>query len=238
MFTGIVEELGSVVALDRPDGDAGSGATAGATTGTVTDAVLTVAGPLAASDARPGDSIAVDGVCLTVTSVLPGVDGNAGAFVAEVMPETLRRTSLGALVPGAPVNLERALPADGRLGGHVVQGHVDGVATLVRRTPGPRWDDLEFSAPAALTRYVAEKGSIALAGVSLTVTWVSDDGFGVSLIPTTLAATTLGRLVPGDVVNVEVDVLAKYVERLMTTGAVAGLAPTGAVGDLAAGAAR
>jgi riboflavin synthase len=116
------------------------------------------------------------------------------------------------------VNLERALPANGRLGGHVVQGHVDGVATLVRRTPGPRWDDLEFSAPAALTRYVAEKGSIALAGVSLTVTWVSDGGFGVSLIPTTLAATTLGRLVPGDVVNVEVDVLAKYVERLLAAG--------------------
>jgi riboflavin synthase len=216
MFTGIVEELGSVVALDRPDGDAGSGAT----TGTVTDAVLTVAGPLATSDARPGDSIAVDGVCLTVTSVLPGDDGNAAAFVAEVMPETLRRTSLGALVPGAAVNLERALPADGRLGGHVVQGHVDGVATLVRRTPGPRWDELELAAPAALTRYIAEKGSVALSGVSLTVTWVSDDGFGVSLIPTTLAATTLGRLAPGDVVNVEVDVLAKYVERLMATGAV------------------
>jgi riboflavin synthase len=234
MFTGIVEELGSVVALDRPDGGAGSGAT----TGTAPDAVLTVAGPLATSDARPGDSIAVDGVCLTVTSVLPGDDGNAAAFVAEVMPETLRRTSLGALVPGAAVNLERALPADGRLGGHVVQGHVDGVATLASRTPGPRWDDLEFSAPAALTRYVAEKGSIALAGVSLTVTWVSDDGFGVSLIPTTLAATTLGRLVPGDVVNVEVDVLAKYVERLMATGAVAQPGATAAVGDLATGAAR
>ncbi|MFD7026411.1 riboflavin synthase, partial [Promicromonospora sukumoe] len=139
---------------------------------------------------------------------------------AEVMPETLRRTSLGGLVPGAPVNLERALPANGRLGGHVVQGHVDGVATLVRRTPGPRWDDLEFSAPVALTRYVAEKGSVALSGVSLTVTWVSDDGFGVSLIPTTLAATTLGRLAPGDAVNVEVDVLAKYVERLMAAGVV------------------
>jgi riboflavin synthase len=207
MFTGIVEELGSVVALDRPGGDAGPGAAA--------DAVLTVAGPLATSDARPGDSIAVDGVCLTVTSVADG------AFVAEVMPETLSRTSLGGLLPGAQVNLERALPANGRLGGHVVQGHVDGVATLVRRTPGPRWDDLELAAPAALTRYVAEKGSVALSGVSLTVTWVSDDGFGVSLIPTTLAATTLGRLTPGDVVNVEVDVLAKYVERLMATGTTA-----------------
>ncbi|MFC4626790.1 riboflavin synthase [Promicromonospora alba] len=201
MFTGIIEELGSVVALDRPDGDDGA------------DAVVTVAGPLAASDARPGDSIAVDGVCLTVVSVADG------SFVAEIMPESLRRSSLGGLVPGSVVNLERALPANGRLGGHVVQGHVDGMATLVRRTPGPRWDDLEFSAPAALTRYIAEKGSIALAGVSLTVTWVSDDGFGVSLIPTTLAATTLGRLVPGDVVNVEVDVLAKYVERLLAAGA-------------------
>lgn len=200
MFTGIIEELGSVVALDRPDGDDGA------------DAVVTVAGPLAASDARPGDSIAVDGVCLTVVSVADG------SFVAEIMPESLRRSSLGGLVPGSVVNLERALPANGRLGGHVVQGHVDGIATLVRRTPGPRWDDLEFSAPAALTRYIAEKGSIALAGVSLTVTWVSDDGFGVSLIPTTLAATTLGRLVPGDVVNVEVDVLAKYVERLLAAG--------------------
>lgn len=205
MFTGIVEELGSVVALERPDGDAGSGP--------APDAVLIVSGPLVTSDARPGDSIAVDGVCLTVTTVADG------AFVAEVMPETLHRSSLGRLVPGAPVNLERAVPADGRLGGHVVQGHVDGVATLVRRTPGPRWDDLELSAPSALTRYVAEKGSIALSGVSLTVTWVSEEGFGVSLIPTTLAATTLGGLVPGDVVNVEVDVLAKYVERLLVAGA-------------------
>lgn len=224
MFTGIIEELGSVVALDRPDGDDGA------------DAVVTVAGPLAASDARPGDSIAVDGVCLTVVSVADG------SFVAEIMPESLRRSSLGGLVPGSVVNLERALPANGRLGGHVVQGHVDGIATLVRRTPGPRWDDLEFSAPAALTRYVAEKGSIALAGVSLTVTWVSDGGFGVSLIPTTLAATTLGRLVPGDVVNVEVDVLAKYVERLLAAGmSVPGGAPAAdaaaGVGDLT-GAAR
>jgi riboflavin synthase len=228
MFTGIIEELGSVVALDRPGVDVRADVVAE----TAGDAVLTIAGPLATSDARPGDSIAVDGVCLTVTSVLDGV------FVAEVMPETLRRSSLGGLVPGAVVNLERALPANGRLGGHVVQGHVDGVATLVRRTPGPRWDDLEFAAPATVTRYVAEKGSVALSGVSLTVTWVSDEGFGVSLIPTTLAATTLGRLVPGDVVNVEVDVLAKYVERLLTAGVPVPGAPEAAVvGDLT-GAAR
>jgi riboflavin synthase len=228
MFTGIIEELGSVVALDRPGVDVRADVVAE----TAGDAVLTIAGPLATSDARPGDSIAVDGVCLTVTSVLDGV------FVAEVMPETLRRSSLGGLVPGAVVNLERALPANGRLGGHVVQGHVDGVATLVRRTPGPRWDDLEFAAPATVTRYVAEKGSVALSGVSLTVTWVSDEGFGVSLIPTTLAATTLGRLVPGDVVNVEVDVLAKYVERLLTAGvSVPGAPGVAVVGDLT-GAAR
>lgn len=200
MFTGIVEELGTVRAIDFPGVDA-DGA----------DAVLTVAGPLATSDARPGDSIAVDGVCLTVTTVVDG------AFTAEVMPETLRRTTLGGLAAGDLVNLERALPVHGRLGGHVMQGHVDGVATLVRRTPGPRWDELEFAAPAALTRYVAEKGSIALSGVSLTVTWVADEGFGVSLIPTTLAATTLGGLAPGGAVNVEVDVLAKYVERLLAT---------------------
>ncbi|MCF4120768.1 riboflavin synthase [Antribacter sp. KLBMP9083] len=203
MFTGIVEELGTVRAIDFPDADA-DGA----------DAVLTVAGPLATSDARAGDSIAVDGVCLTVTTVADG------AFTAEVMPETLRRTTLGGLAAGDWVNLERALPVHGRLGGHVVQGHVDGVATLVRRTPGPRWDDLDFAAPAALTRYVAEKGSIALSGVSLTVTWVADEGFGVSLIPTTLAATTLGGLAPGGAVNVEVDVLAKYVERLLATSKV------------------
>jgi riboflavin synthase len=228
MFTGIIEELGSVVALDRPGVDVRTDVVAES----AGDAVLKIAGPLATSDARPGDSIAVDGVCLTVTSVLDGV------FVAEVMPETLRRSSLGGLVPGAVVNLERALPANGRLGGHVVQGHVDGVATLVRRTPGPRWDDLEFAAPATVTRYVAEKGSVALSGVSLTVTWVSDEGFGVSLIPTTLAATTLGRLVPGDVVNVEVDVLAKYVERLLTAGVPVPGAPEAAVvGDLT-GAAR
>jgi riboflavin synthase len=232
MFTGIIEELGSVVALDRPGAETSADVRADVAAETAGDAVLTIVGPLATSDARPGDSIAVDGVCLTVTSVLDGV------FVAEVMPETLRRSSLGGLVPGAVVNLERALPANGRLGGHVVQGHVDGVATLMRRTPGPRWDDLEFAAPATVTRYVAEKGSVALSGVSLTITWVSDEGFGVSLIPTTLAATTLGRLVPGDVVNVEVDVLAKYVERLMTAGvSVAGTPGAAVAGDLT-GAAR
>ncbi|GII99078.1 riboflavin synthase alpha chain [Sediminihabitans luteus] len=201
MFTGIVEEKGLVRGIDFPDGpDA--------------DAVLTVEGPLVTSDAQLGDSIAVDGVCLTVTSVVDG------AFTADVMPESLRRTALGDLVVGRAVNLERAVQAHTRLGGHVVQGHVDGVGRLVSRTPGARWDDLVLSAPQDITRYVAEKGSITVSGVSLTVTHVADDAFGVSLIPTTLEATTLGGLVPGDRVNLEVDVIAKYVERLLVRGVV------------------
>ncbi|MBE1874962.1 riboflavin synthase [Myceligenerans pegani] len=221
MFTGIVEETGTVRSLVHPD-EAG------------TDAILTVVAPLAASDARLGDSIAVDGVCLTVTDVSDdATTGSEHTLAFEVMPETLRRSTLGALNPAARVNLERALPANGRLGGHVVQGHVDGTATLVERRPGPRWDELTFAGEPALLRYVAEKGSIALNGVSLTVTHVSDpaahdagpagqargDGqgtFGVSLIPTTLEATNLGELAPGSAVNVEVDVLAKYTERLLT----------------------
>ncbi|RXR24827.1 riboflavin synthase [Oerskovia turbata] len=207
MFTGIVEEVGTVREIAFPDGPE-------------SDAVLTVHGPLATSDAALGDSIAVNGVCLTVTSVSPD-----GAFTADVMPESLRRTALGDLRPGSPVNLERAVRADTRLGGHIVQGHVDGVGSLVSRAPGERWDDLVLSAPPGLTRYVAEKGSITVSGVSLTVTHVDDTSFGVSLIPTTLEATILGSLAPGDRVNLEVDVLAKYVERLLATGA------TGPVGD-------
>ena len=206
MFTGIVEEIGRVRDIGFPGG-AGQ------------DAVLTVEGPLVVSDAGLGDSIAVNGVCLTVTSL-----GGDGSFTADVMPESLRRTALGDLVAGSPVNLERAVRADARLGGHVVQGHVDGVGTLVSRAPGERWDDLVLSAPAGLTRYVAEKGSIAVSGVSLTVTHVDDETFGVSLIPTTLEATVLGGLVPGDRVNLEVDVLAKYVERLLVSGVVPGSA--------------
>ncbi|MBT0995163.1 riboflavin synthase [Cellulomonas sp. DKR-3] len=195
MFTGIVEELGSVVAIE----DRGQ------------DARLRVRGPLVTSDAHLGDSIAVDGVCLTVSD-LPG----DGTFTADVMPESLRRTALGSLVVGAPVNLERALAVGGRYGGHVVQGHVDGVGTVLARRPGERWDEVEVAVPPALARYVAEKGSIAVSGVSLTVTHVSDEAFGVSLIPTTLAGTTLGTLVVGSPVNLEVDVLAKYAERLLT----------------------
>jgi len=204
MFTGIVEEIGTVVALDAAPGGAPDG-----------DAVLRVRGPLVTSDAACGDSIAVAGVCLTVT----GID--EGAFTADVMPETLRRTALGALVAGSPVNLERAVRADGRLSGHIVQGHVDGVGQVLRREPGPRWDDVDIALPPELAGYVVEKGSIAVSGVSLTVTHVGADSFGVSLIPTTLAATTFGTLAVGDLVNLEVDVIAKYVERLLATGRVA-----------------
>jgi riboflavin synthase len=209
MFTGIVEEVGTVVALDlATDGSGGSGGSG--------DARVTLRGPLVVSDARHGDSIAVSGVCLTVAE-LPG----DGTFVADVMPETLRRTALGDLVPGSRANLERAVRADARLGGHVVQGHVDGVGTVRRRTPGPRWDEVEVALDPALARYVAEKGSVAVAGVSLTVTAVGPDWFGVSLIPTTLAETTLGDAAVGTRVNLEVDVLAKYVERLLATSGAA-----------------
>lgn len=194
MFTGIVEEVGTVVAVERG----------------AADVRLRLHGPTVSAGARLGDSIAVDGVCLTVTGIDPD-----GTFTADVMPETLRRSALGGAQEGSRVNLERALRADGRLDGHLVQGHVDGVGHLVSREPGERWDDLVFALPVELARYVAEKGSIAVSGVSLTVTAVGDDRFGVSLIPTTLEATTLGALTPGDPVNLEVDVLAKYVERLL-----------------------
>ncbi|MFI7124209.1 riboflavin synthase [Nonomuraea sp. NPDC050153] len=193
MFTGIIEEKGDVVAIDQ----AGGGA------------VLSVRGPVVTSDAKHGDSIAVNGVCLTVVEVGDEV------FTVDVMRESLDRSSLGGLVPGSPVNLERAVRADQRLGGHIVQGHVDGTAVLLSRQPGESWDDLRFSLPEALSRYVAEKGSIAIDGISLTVTTVDDDSFGVSLIPTTLKLTTMGERQVGDTVNIEVDVIAKYVERLV-----------------------
>jgi len=142
-------------------------------------------------------------------------------FTVDVMAETLRRSSLGALAAGSPVNLERAMPADGRFGGHVVQGHVDGTATVLRRTPGDRWEVVELSLPQPLSRYVVEKGSVTVDGVSLTVAGVGPDSFTVSLIPTTLELTTLGHKAVGDPVNLEVDVIAKYVERLMAAGAQA-----------------
>jgi riboflavin synthase len=195
VFTGIVEELGEIVALDR-DGDS---------------ARLTVRGPLVVSDAVHGASIAVNGVCLTVTDV------KDDAFTVDVMKETLDRSGLAALSPGSPVNLERPVrPAD-RLGGHIVQGHVDGVGHVVSREPGDRWDVVTIGLPADLARYVVDKGSITVDGISLTVVEARDDAFTVALIPTTLELTTLGRKRPGDVVNLEVDIVAKYVERLIGT---------------------
>jgi len=199
MFTGIVEEIGTVESLEQGP----------------QDARLRVRGPVVVSDARLGDSISVSGVCLTVTE-LPG----DGTFWADVMPETLRRSALEDLGVSSPVNLERALAVGGRYGGHVVQGHVDGIGTILSRTPGPRWDDIEIGLAPELTRYIAEKGSIAVSGISLTVTHVTDESFGVSLIPTTLEATTLGTLAPGARVNIEVDVLAKYTERLLSSAGV------------------
>ncbi|MFH5823289.1 riboflavin synthase [Georgenia sp. AZ-5] len=197
MFTGLVEEVGEVRGRRELDGAV----------------LLQVAAATVTEDLRRGDSVAVAGVCLTVTEI------EADGFVADVMPETLARTTLGALATGAPVNLERAVAANARLGGHIVQGHVDGVGTVRRRSPGPRWDDVDIAVPPHLARYVAEKGSVTVEGVSLTVTHAGDDVFGVSLIPTTLAATSLGTLAPGTPVNLEVDVVAKYVERLLTAGA-------------------
>ncbi|PYG02211.1 riboflavin synthase alpha chain [Georgenia satyanarayanai] len=196
MFTGLVEEVGTVTR--RTDlGDA---------------AVLTVAADTVLDGLRPGDSVAVAGVCLTVTT------HDDHGFTADVMPETLRRTTLGALAPGHRVNLERPVRPDGRLGGHLVQGHVDGVGTVLDRRPGPRWTELDVALPASLARYVAEKGSVSVEGVSLTVTGAGADSFGVALVPTTLERTTLGDVTPGDRVNLEVDVVAKYVERLLTAG--------------------
>ena len=202
MFTGIVEELGRLTR--RTDGQDSSR--------------VEISGPTVVPGLAHGDSVAVDGVCLTVAEVVD--DG----FVADVMAETLARTTLGRLTDGDPVNLERAVRADARLGGHIVQGHVDGTARVISRRPGDRWEVVRFTLPPELARYVVLKGSVCLDGVSLTVSALDEDAFEVSLIPTTLELTTLGRRQPGDEVNVEVDVLAKYVERLVAAGA------TGATG--------
>ena len=199
MFTGIVEELGTLESIDRR-GDS---------------ARLRIRGPLVTSDAGHGDSIAVNGVCLTVTGWETG-----GHFDVDVMAEPLDRTALAALAPGDPVNLERAMRADARFGGHIVQGHVDGTGRLLDRVEHEHWHVLRISLPADLAQYVVEKGSITVSGTSLTVSAVSASGeadawFEVSLIPTTLDATILGGLGVGAPVNLEVDVLAKYVERLL-----------------------
>lgn len=196
MFTGIVEEVGEIT-----DVEAG-----------LSSAVVRIRGPKVVSDASPGDSIAVSGVCLTV------VEADAESFSVDVMAETLARSSLSGIRAGTKVNLERAMAADGRFGGHIVQGHVDGTGTIAAREPGDRWEVVTIDLPENLRRYVVEKGSIALDGVSLTVSAVTPTGLQVSLIPTTLSETTLGEAGVGATVNIEVDVLAKYVEGLLGHG--------------------
>jgi riboflavin synthase len=199
VFTGIVEELGEVVGVaNLPDA-----------------ARVTIEGPLVTSDAKHGDSIAVNGVCLTVVDVV------GGAFTADVMRETLVRSSLAKITSGDRVNLERAAALGQRLGGHIVQGHVDGTGTVLAREKAEHWEIVHIGLPPALARYIVEKGSITVDGVSLTVVSVGTHDFSVSLIPTTLELTTLGARMPGDAVNLEVDVLAKYVERL-TVGYLGG----------------
>ena len=198
MFTGIVETLGEVVSVEQLDGDA---------------ARLTVAAGSAGEGVRPGESVAVDGVCLTVTGFAGTGPGAPLRF--DVMGETLRRSTLGERRPGDRVNLERALRVGDRLGGHVVQGHVDGTARILERRPASNWETVRISLPAELAGYVVEKGSIAVDGVSLTVATVGDEEFSVGLIPATLQATTLGSKPAGGSVNLEVDVLAKHVERLL-----------------------
>ncbi len=197
MFTGIIEEIGEVVSVDSR-GDS---------------AVLSLQAGAVTEDLKHGASIAVNGVCLTVTGWVP----EGGRVDFDVMAETLKRSVIGTLRAGDKVNLERATRADSRLDGHIVQGHVDGTGVVLTRTTGGNWDAVRFGLPADLARYVAEKGSIAVDGVSLTVTAVGPDWFEVGLIPETLRATTLGFRQPGDPVNLEVDVLAKYVARLMET---------------------
>jgi len=217
VFTGIVSEQGSVVSLElTPDGES---------------ALLVFEAPATGQDLAPGASIAVNGVCLTAVTL----DG--GRVGVDVMGETLRRTTTGGLQPGAPVNLERCVPAGGRLDGHVVQGHVDGIGALLEREDLGAWHRLRFGLPATLGRYAAEKGSIAIDGVSLTVTAVSppedaEQWFEVGLIPTTLRETGLGAKSLGDPVNLEMDVLAKYAERLL------GFAAADAQRDRATGAAQ
>ena len=206
MFTGIVAELGEVAGVEH-HGDA---------------ARLTIRG--STEGVALGESIAVNGVCLTVTGIL------GGTFTADGMGETLNRSGLGALTPGAPVNLERSVRLADRIGGHLVQGHVDATATIISRTPAEHWDQVRISLPGRIARYLVEKGSVAVDGISLTVSALSppastdgrstdgrsaDGWFEVCLIPETLKRTTLGTRKPGDAVNLEVDVIAKYVERLL-----------------------
>ena len=195
MFTGIVAELGEVAGIEQRGGAAR----------------LTIRG--STDGVSPGESIAVNGVCLTVTGIMDGT------FTADVMGETLDRSALGALTPGAPVNLERSVRLADRLGGHLMQGHVDATGTIISRSPADRWDQVRISLPASISRYVVHKGSIAVDGISLTVSALGPPGgdtwFEVCLIPETLKRTTMGAAQPGETVNLEVDVIGKYVERLL-----------------------
>jgi riboflavin synthase len=194
MFTGIVEELGRIKQIER-----------------LHEAVrLWVEGPVVADGSGAGDSISVNGVCLTV------VTNKHGVFTADVMLQTLAMTSLGAVRVGDPVNLERAVTPATRLGGHIVQGHVDGTGTIRSRTPSEHWELVEISLPVELNRYLVDKGSITVDGISLTVADLNAEAFTVSLIPETLARTTLGFKQPGETVNLEVDVIAKYVEKMVS----------------------
>jgi len=209
MFTGIVEDLGEVEAVAHL-GDS---------------ARIHIRSAVVTQDTRPGDSIAVNGVCLTVTGIVtsrpaaegtpPGPPGAPRGFAADVMGETLKRSSLAAVAPGTKVNLERSVRLEDRLGGHLVQGHVDDTAAIVQREPHEHWEVVRIGLPPGLARYVAHKGSIAVDGISLTVSAVGSDWFEVSLIPETLKRTTLGLKQPGETVNLEVDVIAKYVEKLL-----------------------
>ena len=197
MFTGIVEEMGVLRSVRRG----------------AHSAVLSIGAETVLSDLKIGDSVAVNGVCLTATTV------DAGGFTADVMHETLNRSSLGALVPGSPVSLERAMAANGRFGGHMVAGHIDGTGTITARRQDDNAVWYTVSAAPSLLRYIVEKGSIAIDGISLTVASVAADRFSVSVIPHTAAVTVLGRKRPGDIVNLETDIIGKYVEKLLRPAA-------------------
>jgi riboflavin synthase len=198
MFTGLIAELGSITAIKKSD----------------TSAILTINAPGLIAEISVGDSVAVNGVCLTATSI----DGTS--FTADVMVQTLNLTSLSQIFVGSPVNLELAAQLNARMGGHMVQGHVDGVATVIGLTPGDKWAQFDIKVPVELSKYIVNQGSICLDGISLTVGSINDETNVVTvwLIPETLERTNLSTLLPGDLINIEVDVLAKYVERLLAKG--------------------
>jgi riboflavin synthase len=198
MFTGLIAELGTVSAITKGE----------------SSAVFTIDAPALISEIKLGDSVAVNGVCLTATTI------SKSTFTADVMVQTLSLTSLSQIIIGSPVNLELAAQLNARMGGHMVQGHVDGVATVVGLTPGEKWAQFDIKVPDHLTKYIVNQGSICLDGVSLTVGEISDTNnvLTVWLIPETLERTNLATMKPGDLINIEVDVLAKYVERLLAKG--------------------